>query len=72
MGINEIGLKRRGFPPATVAALKSAVRTIFYTKLLRKEAIRQALEAGGSIPEVRRLIDFITNSKRGVTGRERG
>lgn len=72
VGVNEVGLKRRGFSTETIAALKSAVRTIFYTKLLRKDALRQAEEAGGSIPEVRRLIDFIANSKRGVTGRERG
>lgn len=72
VGINEIGLKRRGFAPETIGALKSAVRTIFFSKLARKDALCKALEEHGSVPEVRRLVEFISNSKRGVTGRERG
>ncbi|MGH7814057.1 MAG: acyl-ACP--UDP-N-acetylglucosamine O-acyltransferase [Candidatus Binataceae bacterium] len=69
-GINGIGLKRRGFPAETIAALKSAVRTIFFGKLLRADALRKAREEHGDVPEVRRLIDFIANSKRGVTSRQ--
>jgi len=70
VGINDVGLKRRGFPVETIAALKSAVRTIFFGKLLRDEALRKAREDHGNVPEVCRMVDFIANSKRGVTGRE--
>jgi UDP-N-acetylglucosamine acyltransferase len=70
-GINDIGLQRRGFKPETIAALKSAIRTLFFSKLLREEAIAKTLEEYGDLAEVRRLVDFINNSKRGVVGRER-
>ncbi|MGO9451352.1 MAG: acyl-ACP--UDP-N-acetylglucosamine O-acyltransferase [Candidatus Binataceae bacterium] len=71
VAINEIGLQRRGFKPETINALKSALRTIFYSKLLREDALKKVLDDQGDIPEVRRLVDFIANSQRGVVGRER-
>jgi UDP-N-acetylglucosamine acyltransferase len=71
VGVNSIGLERRGFTPATVTALKAAFRTLFYGKLLRDEAIARIREQSGSIPEVSHLLDFIANSPRGVVGRER-
>jgi UDP-N-acetylglucosamine acyltransferase len=71
VGINEIGLQRRGFPAETIAALKAAIRTLFYSKLLREDAIAQVLKQHGGVPEVRRLVDFIAASERGVVGRER-
>jgi len=71
VGVNATGLERRGFTPAAVAALKRAFRTLFYGKLLRDDAIRQVLAESGEIAEVRRLIDFIAHSERGVVGRDR-
>jgi UDP-N-acetylglucosamine acyltransferase len=71
VGVNEVGLQRRGFPAETIAALKAAMRTIFYSKLLRDDALKKALAEQGHCPEVRRLVEFIANSKRGVVGRER-
>ncbi len=71
IGVHEIGMKRRGFAAETIAALKSAIRTLFYSRLVRDDAIKKVLEEGGSVPEVRRLVEFIANSKRGVVGRER-
>jgi UDP-N-acetylglucosamine acyltransferase len=71
VGVNSIGLERRGFAPATVTALKSAFRTLFYGKLLRDEAIAQIRAECGTIPEVSHLLEFIANSPRGVVGRER-
>jgi UDP-N-acetylglucosamine acyltransferase len=71
IGVNAIGLERRGFTPETIVALKSAFRTLFYGKLLRDQAVNEILSRDGVVPEVRRLIDFITNSPRGVVGRNR-
>lgn len=71
VGVNTVGLERRGFSPETIAALKASFRTLFYGKLLREEAIRQVLEEGGQFTEVRRLIDFLNSSERGVVGRDR-
>lgn len=70
VGPNTVGLERRGFTPEAVAALKRAFRTLFYSKLLRADAIKEVIEQDGSIPEVRRLVDFINGSERGVVGRE--
>jgi len=71
VGVNSVGLERRGFPPATVAALKAAFRMLFYGKLLRDDAIKEILVQHGQLPEIRRLVNFITSSARGVVGRDR-
>jgi UDP-N-acetylglucosamine acyltransferase len=71
VGVNTTGLERRGFDPETIAAVKGAFRTLFFGKLLRDEAIRQILHEYGHLAEVRRLVDFILSSERGVVGRDR-
>jgi UDP-N-acetylglucosamine acyltransferase len=71
VGVNEIGLQRHGFSPEAILALKSAVRTLFYSKLLREDAAKKVLDEYGDFPEAHRLVNFIKNSKRGVVGRER-
>lgn len=71
VGINTIGLERRGFSPQTIAMLRAAFRTIFYSRLLREEALARVLDEHGGTPEVRRLVDFIRGSARGVVGRDR-
>lgn len=71
VGVNMIGLERRGFAPETIAALKAAFRTLFYGKLLRDDAIKEILARDGDLAEIRRLVDFIANSPRGIVGRDR-
>ncbi len=71
VGVNSVGLDRRGFAPATVAAIRSAIRTLFFSNLLRDEALVQVLTDHQGVPEVERLVAFIRNSQRGVVGRER-
>jgi UDP-N-acetylglucosamine acyltransferase len=71
VGVNTTGLERRGFAPDTISALKAAFRTLFYSKLLREDAIREVLNEHGHCGEVRRLIEFISQSERGVVGRDR-
>jgi len=71
VGVNVVGLQRRGFAPETIAMLKAAMRTLFYSKLAREEAVEKVLGEYGDVAEVRRLVDFIVNSKRGVVSCER-
>ena len=71
VGVNTTGLERRGFEPEIVGAIKAAFRTLFYGKLLRDEALQQILDEYGHVAEVRRLVDFILKSERGVVRRER-
>ncbi len=65
-GLNLIGLKRNGFPEATIAELKRAYRILFRSGLPLREAIARAEADTASVPEVRHLLDFVRSSKRGV------
>jgi len=64
-GINRIGLRRAGFSAEQIRAIQRAFAVLFRTR----RNLRLALEEIESQPcseEVRYLLDFIRNSKRGV------
>ena len=65
-GINSEGLKRRGFTPETIMALKRAYRTLYRSKLSLEEARTELEKQAGATPEVRALVDFIAASTRGI------
>ena len=65
-GLNSIGLQRAGFPSDTVQALKHAYRLLFNSPLPRAEALAQLAPESRRVPEVRRLLDFLTTAPRGV------
>ena len=65
-GINAEGLKRRGFSPQTIAALKSAYRTLYRSGLSLEDARRSLEEQAQGCPEVRPILDFIAGAKRGL------
>lgn len=65
-GINVVGLKRRGFTEDKIKALKRAYRILFRSGLIRSEAIKLLMEEMGQYEEVKRLVDFVQSSKRGV------
>jgi len=66
VGLNLVGLKRRGFSSEELALLKRAYRTIFSSGLRVEDAAR-ALEAEGvDTPHVRTLVEFVRTSERGV------
>jgi len=65
-GINSEGLKRRGFSPETIMALKRAYRTLYRSKLSLEEARAELEQQAGATPEVRAMVDFIAASTRGI------
>jgi UDP-N-acetylglucosamine acyltransferase len=65
-GLNLIGLKRRGFQPEQLAALKRAYRILFAARLSLKDALARLRSESRSSPEVARLVEFITKSQRGI------
>jgi UDP-N-acetylglucosamine acyltransferase len=65
-GLNTNGLKRRGFTPEAITALKRAYRTLYRSGLSLADAKRELEAQAGSSPEVRRFLDFILRSKRGI------
>lgn len=66
-GLNLIGLKRRGFSEEAIASLKKTYRIIFRSGLILEDALaRVNAELSGS-PEAMHLMEFMKNSKRGIT-----
>ncbi|MGD2135027.1 MAG: acyl-ACP--UDP-N-acetylglucosamine O-acyltransferase [Gemmatimonadales bacterium] len=65
-GINAVGLQRAGFSSETRLALKHAYRILFNSELAREQAVDRLLCEESPVPEVRRLIEFVAASERGV------
>ncbi len=66
VGINQIGLKRRGFSSETIAEIKKAYRLFFSRKGSRQEALEQIAAEVADIAEVRHFCEFIRTSERGI------
>ncbi|MCB4790745.1 MAG: acyl-ACP--UDP-N-acetylglucosamine O-acyltransferase [Elusimicrobia bacterium] len=65
VGLNLVGMKRRGFTAEMIEEIKNAYKTLFLSGLPMEEALDQ-LEASDPKKEVREMIDFIHKSKRGI------
>ena len=66
-GLNLVGLKRRGFSDQSIANLKKAYRIIFRSGLILDEALAKVKAELGDSPEAMHLMEFMKNSKRGIT-----
>ncbi len=65
-GINSEGLKRRGFTPEVIRAIKNAYKAIYMSGQKLDDALVKIEEDYGSIGEVCQLIEFIKSSERGI------
>lgn len=65
-GLNSIGLRRAGFGPDTIGALKRAYRLFFNSELTITQALERVREDCPGVGEVDRLVEFVTHSQRGV------
>jgi UDP-N-acetylglucosamine acyltransferase len=65
-GINSEGLKRRGFDPETIAAIKAAYKTLYRSELTLEEARTKIAEQVASCPELQVLLEFLGRAKRGI------
>ncbi len=66
-GLNRVGLKRYGFSPQALTALKKTYRILFRYGLTINEAIERVKAEVEMLPEVKTFIGFIKASSRGVT-----
>jgi UDP-N-acetylglucosamine acyltransferase len=66
MGVNIVGLKRRGFSPETIHTLKTLMRFLMSKKLTTAQIMSRINNEIEMIPEVRKVLEFIAISKRGV------
>jgi UDP-N-acetylglucosamine acyltransferase len=64
-GLNLVGLRRAGFQPVQLAALKRAYRLLYRSTLRRDEALA-AIERDVDTPETRELVAFVRTSRRGI------
>lgn len=65
-GLNAIGIKRRGFSETAIAELKKAYKILFREKHTMKAAIKKVQKDLPDTAEIRHLIEFIENNKRGI------
>jgi UDP-N-acetylglucosamine acyltransferase len=65
-GINSEGLKRRGFSPEAISAVKGAYRTLYRSSLPLEDARRQLEAQAAGCPELRILVEFLDASRRGI------
>ena len=66
-GINQVGLERRGFPPASIDALRSAYRILFRDGLNVEAAVTRLRESFPGVAEVEAVARFAETSARGLT-----
>ena len=66
MGLNIVGLRRRGFPQETLDGLDKAFRILFRSKLNTTQAVEKIKAEVELIPEVQEVLDFIAASERGI------
>jgi UDP-N-acetylglucosamine acyltransferase len=64
-GENATGLKRRDFPAATIDALHKAFRLLTHSSLNTSQAVERIAAEVDQTTEVRELLEFIRQSKRG-------
>jgi UDP-N-acetylglucosamine acyltransferase len=65
-GINSEGLKRRGFEPARIAAIKRAYRSVFVSGRPMAEARAELAAMAEDSDDVRAMLGFIERSERGL------
>jgi UDP-N-acetylglucosamine acyltransferase len=65
-GLNTTGMKRRGYPRATVRALHHAFHLLLAARLNTTQAIERIREEISDSPETDELLRFIETSTRGV------
>ena len=63
-GINTEGLKRRGFGPERIAAIKRAYRAVFMSGASLEDARAKLEELAADSADVRALLDFIGTGER--------
>jgi len=64
-GLNVVGLKRAGFTADEIAALKSAYRILYRSRLKLKDALAR-IAAELDTEHTRHLVKFIESSERGI------
>ncbi len=65
-GLNVRGMKRRGFSPEVISALKRAYRVLYRSHFLLHEAVAHLKREMSDVTEVVTLVRFIEETERGI------
>lgn len=65
-GINTVGLRRRGFTNKQISDIKTAYDIIYYSGYNVSDAVKKINESGSISDEVKIILKFIAESKRGL------
>ena len=66
IGINKIGLTRRGFSEDKRLLIKKVYRQFFVSKKNRGQALSSIKNNFDKTDEIKKIINFIENSERGI------
>ncbi len=66
VGLNKVGLKRRGFTDDVIDNVYKAYKILYHEKLLLKTAIKKIKDELPAIKEIEDFLDFIEKSERGI------
>ena len=64
-GVNTIGLQRKGFQPDAIEAIQRAYRILVRGKMRLEDALARIENELAFVAEVRYLVEFVRESKRG-------
>jgi UDP-N-acetylglucosamine acyltransferase len=67
VGINLVGLQRRGFSEEAIRTIKKAYKLVFRSRLRLEDALDKISQELGAGEELRVFTDFIRQSQRGIT-----
>lgn len=67
MGLNIIGLRRRGFTREAIGALQNVFKILFFSELNTRQAVEKIESTIEKTPEVKTVLDFIAGATRGLT-----
>jgi len=65
-GVNIIGLRRRGFSTEQIAVVQEIYRTLYQSGMNNSEAIKYIDSQLPDSPEKTNVVNFVTNSQRGI------
>ena len=66
VGLNRIGLSRRGFSTDALQSLEKAFKILFFSKLNRTQALERINNELEITQEIKTILDFIKKSERGL------
>ena len=71
-GVNVVGLRRAGIPPAARRTIQDAHRLLYRERLTPKDALDRIRRELPPSPHLTMLIEFVETARRGICGPPRG